>query len=440
MEYTWWLIIYVVLWPLFKSTWRGWKEQKFLAENKTKGTLLELKIPRLIEKSPQAMEQFLAAIHQLRTGPVNVKDWWVSGEVPKWFSLEMVSLGGQVHFYMRVPEAKIKSLIIAAFYAFYPDVELMEVEDYMNRLPSSMREMHAEGYDLWGSEFILSNNSAYPIKTYHDFESPAEEKEFDPISGLIEYLAQVEQEQIVVIQIHIAPVGDELVKQAGPIIQKIRVSQQGGGGSKKPGTFQSLTFPGGILPAGPQIAEKPQQGPIFMMRTPGETETLEAVEANLSKPAFETVIRFAYFSPEPRFNGGFIRGGIRTVFNQYAASDLNSFGFNFDVATQADLWYPPFVFPNTRTEYRKARMLHSLRNRTMYNGTFIYKLISSYLYNWNNATKSFYMTTQCLATIFHPPTKAVLTGPHMEHSSSRKVGPPAGLAIFGDETDIERFK
>jgi hypothetical protein len=49
------------------------------------------------------------------------------------------------------------------------------------------------------------------------------------------------------------------------------------------------------------------------------------------------------------------------------------------------------------------------------------------------------MNIECLASIFHPPTAGVLTAPHVHRVESKKAGPPAGLAIFGEEGDIESF-
>jgi hypothetical protein len=41
--------------------------------------------------------------------------------------------------------------------------------------------------------------------------------------------------------------------------------------------------------------------------------------------------------------------------------------------------------------------------------------------------------------MWHPPTYAILTGPHIQRIQSKKAGPPAGADIFGDEKEIEKF-
>ncbi|MFH1246415.1 MAG: hypothetical protein V1489_01395 [Candidatus Liptonbacteria bacterium] len=444
-NYTWWFLLFLILWPLFKNTWRFWREETYIHSNEMKLIHLELKMPREITKNPQAMEQVLNGIHQLRNAPGNLEEWWVDGEVTKWFVFEMVSFGGEVHFYVHGYH-KQRHLIEASFYAFYSDLELVEVEDYMSRLPISVREMHAQGYDLWGSEMIYTRQekgdkfaSAYPIKTYKDFESPDEEKQYDPISQFVEILGKVKPEEIVGVQILIAPAEDGWSNRYHELVAKLRATEKESVRAGRGSLFGQMTFPGGPMPAAVQKEEKPQ--PIkFMMRTPGETDTLKAVEENLSKPAFETLIRFMYLSPEPMFYDSFPRRGLKGAFNQYSAYDLNAFTMNNDISTRVKIWDKPYIFPNKRVEYRKARLLYNYRHRLMPPENWVGKLLTSYFYNWNFGTKLMHMTTQCVATIFHPPTAAVLIAPHIQRVESRRVGPPAGLAIFGGETDIEKFQ
>jgi hypothetical protein len=443
LEYTWWFWAYLFLWPLFRSTWRFWREELYVHNERMEAfvpTMFEIKIPRETLMSPKAMEQVLTAIHALKNEPGDLEEWWIDGEVNDWHSLEIVSLGGEVHLYVRVTRQVRNKLVQAAFFAFYPDVEIIEVEDYVSRLPSSMAELHAQGYDLWGAELMLQREDAYPIKLYSDFESPDENKQYDPVSALIEILAKAHKEQIAAIQILIAPIGSEWVHHYHDLVEKLSKRKD----ESHPTSFaSSMNFKAGPMPAVGGDAHGEDMGGKFFksfLRSPGETEVLEAVEKNLSKPAFETVIRFIYLSPQPLFDDTFPRRGITGAFNQYAATDLNSFKRNDKVATRVKIFDFPYIFPNIRKEYRKARMLYNYRGRNMPPETFMGKLMTSYFMNWNFGTKPFHLTTQCLATIFHPPTAMVLTGPHIKRMDSKKAGPPAGLAIFGEETEIERYQ
>ena len=75
--------------------------------------LLEIKISKEITKTPQAMEIVLALLSQDDT----------------WFSLEMISIEGKVHFLVRC-ERKFKGLVESQFYSQYGGVDIFEVDDY----------------------------------------------------------------------------------------------------------------------------------------------------------------------------------------------------------------------------------------------------------------------------------------------------------------------
>jgi hypothetical protein len=434
----WWFWLFLVLAPLLESSWLAWKQKAF--EHDMKWTMLEIFVPREVTKSPQAMEQVLMSLHALRNAPGTFEEWYKDGEVTRWFCLEMVSFGGEVHFYIRFYN-KYRPLVEAAFFSYYPDLELSEVDDYVSRFPVNMQEAYRQGYDMWGTEMVQTKDAAYPIKTYKDFESPDEDKQFDPISTFLEVLGKTQKEELVGIQILIAPAEDNWHHEFEKTIEKIKESKT----EKKHVTKKvstTIKFPGGPLP---HFESEPggtheETRNSFMMRTPGETDVLKAVENNLSKKAFETMIRFVYLSPKSIFYDSFPRRGLVGAFNQYSAADLNGFKQNLSVGTRTLVWNRPYVFPNWRNEYKKQRMLFNYRHREMIPETFVGKILSSYWYDWNFKSKKFLMTTQCLATLFHPPTAAVLTAPHMRRAENRKAGPPSGLAIFGSEEDLEKFQ
>jgi len=432
----WWFWLFLILVPLVESCWLAWRQKHF--EHHNEWTILEIVIPREVSRSPLAMEQVLMSLHALRNSAGNFEEKYKDGEITRWFCLEMASFGGEIHFYVRFYR-KQRPLVEAAFFSYYPDIELVEVDDYITRFPLNMQESYRQGYDLWGTELYTARPAAYPIKTYKDFESPDETKQFDPISTFIEVLSKVKKEELVGIQILIAPAEEEWHDEFEGLIQTIKESKSKKKHKDKIST--DVTFPGGPLPQLESSVHKVEEvKSSFIMRTPGETNVLEAVEENLSKKAFETIIRFIYLSPKSIFYDSFPRRGLVGAFNQYAATDLNSFKQNLRIGTRTLVWNPPYIFPKWRNEYKKQRMLFNYRGREMGADTFMGKLIDSYFFDWNFKSKKFLMTTQCIATLFHPPTLGVLTAPHMKRSEHRKAGPPSGLAIFGSEEDLEKFQ
>src|SRR3989344_5768370 len=193
---------FAVVFPLAQSTWLFWKQEEF--KEKMPFILVELRMPREVRKSPRAMEQILSAIHALRNFAGDFSEIWLDGEVTRWYSLELVSFGGEVHFYMRMYK-KQRDLIEAAFYSYYPDLEIVDAEDYTKRLPHTVGELYQRGYDMWGAELKLTKEDAYPIKSYLDFEAVDEERQYDPISLALEVLGKLKSEEIIAIQILLEP-------------------------------------------------------------------------------------------------------------------------------------------------------------------------------------------------------------------------------------------
>ena len=126
--------------------------------------LLEIVPPRDVLRSPKAMELFItnALYHMSKKGAL--ESYW-QGAVWFWFSLEIASIEGQVHFYVRTP-SRIKSLIETQMYAQFPQAQIKVVEDYtlvVDKISANST------WNLWGCEFKLARPDAYPIKTYVDF-------------------------------------------------------------------------------------------------------------------------------------------------------------------------------------------------------------------------------------------------------------------------------
>ena len=443
--WTWWFWLFLILRGLAVSTWLFWRREWYKKYD-LKRIIMEIRVPRETTKSPRAMEQVLASMHSMINEAGNLREKWWDGEVVRWFTLEMTSFGGEIHLYVTMYH-KYRNLVEAAFYSYYPDVELEEVEDYTGRFPENIQEMYAQGYDMWGTEMVLAKESFYPIKTYEDFESPDEDKQYDPISAFLEVLSQVKPEQMVGIQIHITPVWPE--QWRGKYEEKIKElkesAQKGGGKGGGKSAKMKVSFEGGPLPIF-EVEKMEEKKSDFdalksLSRSPGETETLRAVEENLSKQAFKTLVRFIYLSPVALYYDSFARRGLAGSFNQYGTTDMNFFIRNDLVSTKVDFWTwgIPRFFPAIRREYRKQRLLYNYCKRKKPLSNFMGRVITSHFFNWNFTSREFLMNTKCLASLFHPPTSMVLTAPHIRRMESRKAGPPAGLAIFGDEDELEKF-
>ncbi len=401
---------FVALFFLAKSMWLAYVQEHF--KRKIPWTMFELKIPREIRKSPRAMEQIFMTMHGIRNAPSNIKEKWWEGEVTMWFSCEVASFGGELHLYLRVPE-KHRNIIEAGFYAQYSDIEITEVkEDYINRLPSTIKELFAKGYDFFGNELKLAKHDAYPIRSFMDFEENEEDRQLDPFAVLLETLSKIKPQEYLWIQIIIQPVDDSWRKSGEALIKKLKAEV---------GRRQITTSLGEF---------------VMIDRSPGEIEVMKAVDRNIAKPGFNTIIRYLYIGPKDSLDEGFGRRGVSSSFNQYASTALNKFAHNVKAWTRISFWYYPHIFPKVRKMARKIRIYGDYRIRKIQDETFIGKLAKFKFFDWGFAARregKMVLSVEELATIFHPPSFAVLTGPLIKRVEARRVGPPAGLPIYGEE-------
>jgi len=154
-----WLLPFPVVFLLGLAAWKLWYhfvQQRFISG--IKWTLLEIIPPRDVLRSPKSMELFLtnALYHWSMKG--GLEQYW-QGAVWFWFSLEIVSIDGKVHFYIYTP-TRLKDLIETQMYAQYPQAQVKEVDDYTLGIDEIS---YKSDYNLWGCEFRLEKSEAWPI-------------------------------------------------------------------------------------------------------------------------------------------------------------------------------------------------------------------------------------------------------------------------------------
>ncbi|MEK7069373.1 MAG: hypothetical protein AAB945_01100, partial [Patescibacteria group bacterium] len=107
------LLVVIFLGYIAFKLWLHYVQQDFISG--IEWVLLEIIPPRDVLRSPKAMELFItnALYHWSMKG--GKEEYW-QGAIWFWFSLEIVSIEGQVHFYIRTP-SRIKELIETQMYA-----------------------------------------------------------------------------------------------------------------------------------------------------------------------------------------------------------------------------------------------------------------------------------------------------------------------------------
>lgn len=390
----------IILGILFWEVWIRYVRMSFFLS--LKYTVLELKIPRDLFKSPLAMETVLHAIHNTADGTPYGRIW--TGEVRPWYSLEIISIEGQIKFLIWTEDRR-KSNLKSALYSQYPGIEIHEVEDYSKDL-----QWDPAIWKIWASEFQFTqkeHSNAYPIKTYVDYgldKDPKEEFKVDPLVHMLEWMGSLRPNEQAWFQFicrahikeqikpgHLWKKHDVWKDEAANVINKIllRDPKTKVAGEVNPDTgFAKL----------PTITE-------------GERDIVKAIERKLQKLPFDVCVRGMYIAKRDIFDTPFGIGGIISSMKQYNTEHMNGFkpggkmmpgGFD----------YPWQDYKNVRRSYYSKRVLQAYRRRSAFYPPF--------------KAKTMVLNTEELATIYHLPG-AVAGTPTLARVPSKKGEAPTNL-------------
>lgn len=358
---------------------------------------LRIHIPQEIFKSPEAMEFVLAQIHNT-ANPDNLMQTYIDGKRPIPFTLEIVSIGGDVRLYVNTPRKKTRDAFEANMYAQYPGIEIVEEPvDYAAEIPLDTKE-----HDMMSFHMGKKGDSEFPIKTYIDYgldKLPKEEEKVDPMTPMLEVLANIKPYERLYIQIFCIAhrkasfkngqlVGGESWEKG--VARKIDEILQRDGKTK--GALQT---------------DDEEGFDIVPRITPGEKDTIQAMERNAGKYAYETAIRWFYITKKGHFNGDLINPVIRS-FSQYDLIGRNSIGVR---------WRTDFNYKNLFPGGKQAQLLGLKRQELKE-----YKLRQYFPKGGGDGYKIF--TVEELATMFHLPGRVALTPGLSRIPSTRSEAPP----------------
>lgn len=405
-----WLFVgfFAPLWvPYLMShfAWQQWvkaRRSEFIAGQST--VLLELRMPRDSKKTPLAMEAILSNLHITSGESTNYAKFW-QGKVRTWFSLEIVSIGGRLHFYIWT-RAGFRRGIEAAFYAQYPDMEIVEAEDY-----SLLYDPAAPGNDMFGDEWVHTKPDPYPIKTYVEYgldKAGAKPEEItDPMAQMLELLGSIGPKEQLWFQMIIRASKDE--KYAGQktkdgktytwkdhatdLIEQIREK------TAKKGSYVD------------PVTGKEHETAGFPNPTKGQSETMAAIERNISKPGFDVGMRGIYTAPNEAYQGSMISLMLGTMLKPYSSEAYNGFrpSAKFDAQFNDYPWEDP---GNHHRQHLHHQIVEYYRRRAFYH--------DPYIGEW------MIMSTEELATIFHVPGSHIET-PSLPRIQSMTSGAPSNL-------------
>lgn len=383
--------------------------------------LLEIIPPREVVRSPKAMELFIinALYHWSMKGG---KEQYWQGAVWFWFSLELVSIEGQVHFYIRTP-TRLRSLIETQMYAQYPQAQVKAVEDYTLAVDEISPNSAWAG---WGCEFTLKNKEAYPIKTYVDFgldKDPKEEFKVDPISPVIEFFGSLQKGEQAWMQIVITP-------------SKKEYHTHGTWFGKHDWVAEARLEQMRMLK--PYTASK-DDGARIETRTPDFLKkTLDGMVAKITKIGFDTGIRVMYVAKKESFSYN-NRKSMRLIFRQYANPSVNELT-RINSAQPDALNTSFFMLSPKQVMVLANRMLNEYRERSFFHLPMRHHLFNAHVFKEPLLTivkqfwlpyfhpKTFVLNVEEIATIWHFPGQ-ILKVPTLERIESKEASPPTNLPI-----------
>lgn len=399
----------LLLGKIFIEIWLKYVRSDFLQKNP--GVLLEVRIPKVIEKTPKTMELLFMALYE--TGSVNYNETYWDGKIRPWWSFEIASFEGDIHFYVwTLP--KYRNMLESQIYAQYPTVEVVEAEDYAKK-----KVFNPPHNFMWGTYFVLQKPDPYPIMTYVDYgldKETEEEYKADPISTLLEYLGSIKKGEEIWLQI-LAQAYRPFKLVEGKLFKDYDLTEE---------AMQEINKIMKRHPETKSTRQFTEAGyPIVPTLTEWEKKQVEGIERSINKRAFRCIVRACYHAePEAfEYRSPTVSGLLGTFRKPFNSNLLNGFklGWYTDISdpTKDFLFLFGLQGWGIKTflpKYAK-RMLDAYRRRSFFYAPFR---------NWKS--KSYILTTEELATMYHFPGQVVTT-PTLERMPSKKVEPPANLPV-----------
>jgi len=419
----WWVITPFILWKPLLPLYLWWRRDEWI--RKQRMIMLEIKLPKETLKPIRAMEQVMASIHAATYQPPDWWEKWIDGQIQLSTSFEIASIGGETHFFVRTGAA-YRDAVESSIYSQYPDAEINEVDDYTKYVPQNIPN---KDWDLFGADYRLIKPDYYPIKTYTEFETEMEkeeEKRVDPLAALLEAMAKVKPGEQFWFQFVTEPIGDaDEIKFLGFVTTKgslgiwLRKGQELkdrlARRPEKPKQKPMIQEAAKILITGkPTEAEKVEEKEVIppeMKLTPGEREVIVAIEKKMSKPVFNTSIRFIYLGKreiwfKPNFRFAF------AYFNGYSTSNLNAlfpYGSGKTLTKIPKSWFLPLNPLRPRRHYLRCRRM--FRNYIRRFPPFFPRTGGTFMLN-----------TEELASLYHFPSEAAAPALGVTRVEAKKRG------------------
>jgi len=409
-----WFFILAVMIGALPTLWLQSRQAKFAAT--ITYTLLAIDVPKMNLQTVKAVEHIFSHFSVAYAWGDKIDKWW-HGKITAPISFEIVSIDGYVQFLVRCP-SKLRDLIEASFYSQYPDAEIIEVADYVDKVPAVYPDPE---WDLFGTELILNKPWVLPIKSHVEFEHTGAEVVFkDPMSSLLESMSMLRRGEQMWLQILVYATDgswrDKSEEAANKMVGKKPLEKKSVWGEVLwlPNAVVSdiVGILGGSGEGAPE--KKPDAQPKMLALTPGEKNVLEGIQDKAAKPGFNCKIRVVYVARRNVFSKGRL-SGVQGAFAQYTAQNMNSFRPYGPVMPTGTYFYQRWT-----EQEKKARLLRNYRNRSA------------------RGAPPYILNTEELATIYHFPMEQVKAA-QVQKTEAKRGEPPSTLPTT-ETTNIRQFQ
>lgn len=414
-----WLLYLIVIAYGSYTIWLHHRQHEYM--HRIKMILLAINVPKSTEQTLRAVESLFTAMAGAH-GSTTLWEKYYKGKGQENFSVEIVSFGGQIRFFIYTP-AMYRDLIEAAVYAQYPDAEIEQVEDYTAAAPKVFPD---PVYELWGTEMTPVKPYVYPLRTYKEFEDTLAGELKDPLAGLLELMGRIGPGEQIWYQITVEPTSDKWKKHSEHEVKKLigaEVHEAKSLSSMLVGEVadlggRAISTVGGFFqpPVEEKKGGKKEKPPTMMQHmSPGQKDVAAAVEMKMTKIGFKCKVRVIYFARKELFRKSLGASGMIGAIKQFNTVHLNALKPNKKLTTKCHYLFVPF-----RMAYRKRRIVRNYSARSNHRG------IPAYILNIEE-----------LATMWHFPVVTV-KAPLVQKTEAKKAEPPFRLPIVQEESHPPR--
>ena len=180
-----------------------------------KKTILEILVSKNNEKWPWVFEYILIVLHKVFDDITRKNIFWKNKLEQSVFSLEITKMGNRIRFFIVSPD-KYKNFLKNQIYAHYNDIEIIEVWDYLKKIPDDK---------LYVWKVNLKKHFLYTIKTFTEIQEEWTKDSVDPYSSITSALWRTWKYTLNTLQVNFVPILDWVWKKDLKDIINILISK-----------------------------------------------------------------------------------------------------------------------------------------------------------------------------------------------------------------------